>query len=110
VEAKYGAKQQALQDGRSSNNAMQGILRNADRLKCELLEHGELKRLGDVVREVALAESSDAKARREPEGRCWLRWQFRHILKNVGDPAINLLEIVECAGSEPCIQSGRVVL
>ena len=89
---------------------MQGILRNDDSLKCQLLEPGELKRLGDIVREVALAESGDAKGRREPEGRCWLRWQFRHILKNVGDPAINLLEIVECVGSEPCIHSGRVVL
>jgi hypothetical protein len=58
---------------------MQGILRNADTLKCELLELGELKRLGDVVREVAVAESGDAKARREAEGRCWRRWRLQHL-------------------------------
>ena len=57
MESKAFAKQQALEDGRSSNDAMQGILRNADPFKCELLEAGELKRLGDVDREVALAES-----------------------------------------------------
>jgi hypothetical protein len=51
VEAKGTAKQQALEDGRTGNDAMQGILRNADPFKCELLELGELKRLGDVVRE-----------------------------------------------------------
>jgi hypothetical protein len=110
VDAKDGAKQQALEDRRSSNNAMQGILLNADPMKCELLELGELKRLGDIVREVALAESGDAKARREPEGRCRRRWQLQHRRRNEGDPAINLLEVVDCAGLEPCIHSGGVVL
>jgi hypothetical protein len=111
VEAKDGAKQQALEDGRSSNNAMQGILRNADPLKCELLELGELKRLGDVVREVASAESGDAKARREPEDRHRRRWRLQHLRPpNGADPAVNLLEVVEGGGSEPCIHSGGVVL
>ena len=85
---------------------MQGILRNDDPLKCELLEPGELKRLGDVVREVAMAESGDAKGRREPEGRCPLRWQFQPIRRK----AVDLLEVVEGGGSEPSIHNGGVVL
>ena len=89
---------------------MQGILRNADPLKCELLELGELKRLGDVVREVASAESGDAKARREPEGRCRQRWRLQLLRPpNEGDPAVNLWEVVEGGGSEPSIHSGGAV-
>jgi len=88
---------------------MQGILRNADPLKCELLELGELKRLGDVVGEVALAESGHAKARREAEGRRRLRWCLRHIRRIHFDAAVNLLEVVEGGGSEPSIHNGGVV-
>jgi hypothetical protein len=85
---------------------MQGILRNADPFKCELLEPGELKRLGDVDREVALAESGDTKGRREPKGRCRLRWQFQPSRRK----AVNLLEVVEGGGSEPSIHSSGVVM
>ena len=71
--AEDSAKQQALEDGRSSNDAMQGILRNEDPLKCELLEPGELKRLvdDDVVTEVALACAGKRKRRPGP------RWAER---------------------------------
>ena len=79
-------------------------------MKCELLELGELKRLGDVVREVALAESGHAKARREPEGRRRLRWCLQHIRCIYVDAAINLLEVVEGGDSEPSIHNGGVVL